>query len=157
MNKVILMGRLTRDPEVRYSAGDSSLAVAKYTLAVDRRSRRGSDNEPTADFFNCTAFGKGAEFAERYFHKGIKIAVTGRLQNHNYTNRDGEKVYSVDIIVDDQEFVESKGASGGVSEMTRQPRPQSAAPSMPAPSDAIPADGFNNYPGAEETDDDLPW
>jgi single-strand DNA-binding protein len=111
MNKVILMGRLTRDPEVRYSQGEN-LAIARYTLAVDRRFKSKND-ETTADFIDCTAFGKSAEFAEKYFHKGIKIAVTGRLENNNYTNKEGVKVYSMRVIVDDQEFAESKNASGG--------------------------------------------
>ena len=91
MNKVILMGRLTRDPEVRYSAGENALAIARYTLAVDRRFRR--DGEATADFISCVVFGRGAEFAEKYFHQGIRIVVSGRIQTGSYTNRDGQKVY----------------------------------------------------------------
>ena len=109
MNKVILMGRLTRDPEVRYSQGDSSLAIARYTLAVDRRFKRDGD-EQTADFIGCVVFGKGAEFAEKYFRKGIKIMVSGRIQTGSYTNKDGVKVYTTDIVVEDQEFAESKNA-----------------------------------------------
>lgn len=108
MNNVVLMGRLTRDPEVRYSTGDNPLAIAKYTLAVDRIFKR--DGEPTADFINCTIFGKGAEFAEKYLRKGIKIAVTGRIQTGSYTNQDGQKVYTTDVVVDSQEFAESKSA-----------------------------------------------
>ena len=95
MNKVILMGRLTRDPEVRYSQGENSMAIARYTIAVDRRVRRDGDQQ-TADFINCVAFGRSGEFAEKYFHKGIKIAVTGRIQTGSYTNKDGQRVYTTD-------------------------------------------------------------
>ena len=109
MNKVILMGRLTRDPEVRYSQGDSATAVARYTLAVDRRFKR--DGEASADFINCVVFGKSAEFAERYFRQGLKVVVSGRIQTGSYTNRDGVKVYTTDVVVEDQEFAESKAAS----------------------------------------------
>jgi len=111
MNKVILMGRLTRDPEVRYGQGASQTAVARFSVAVDRRFKR--EGEPEADFFNCTAFGKQAEFVERYLHKGIKIVLVGRVQNDNYTNKDGQMVYSVRIMVDEIEFAESKNASAG--------------------------------------------
>jgi len=107
MNKVILIGRLTRDPEIRYSQGSSDTAVARYTLAVDRRFGK-RDGEQTADFIPCVAFGKSAEFAEQYLHQGIKIAVSGRIQTGSYTNREGVKVYTTDVIVEDQEFVESK-------------------------------------------------
>ncbi len=110
MNKVILMGRLTRDPEVRYSQGENATAVARYTLAVDRRFNRNGD-ENTADFINCVAFGRAGEFAEKYFRKGIKIAITGRIQTGSYTNKDGVKVYTTDIVVEDQEFAESKNSS----------------------------------------------
>lgn len=109
MNKVILMGRLTRDPEVRYSGGDNATTVAKYSLAVDRRFKR--DNEPSADFINCVGFGKTAEFAEKYFRKGMRICVVGRIQTGSYTNRDGQKVYTTYVVVEEQEFAESKGAS----------------------------------------------
>lgn len=101
MNKVILMGRLTRDPEVRYAQGESPLAIARYTLAVDRRFNRNGD-DATADFINCVAFGRSGEFAERYFRKGIKIAVTGRIQTGSYTNKDGVKVYTTEVVVEDQ-------------------------------------------------------
>ena len=113
MNKVILMGRLTRDPEVRYSAGDSSMAIARYSLAVDRRRRAnaGSD-EQTADFINCVAFGRSGEFAEKYFRKGTKVLVTGRIQTGSYTNKDGVRVYTTDVVVEEQEFAESRNASG---------------------------------------------
>jgi len=111
MNKVILMGRLTRDPEVRYSQGANQTAVARFSVAVDRRFKR--EGEPDADFFNCTCFGRQAEFVERYLHKGTKIVLSGRVQNDNYTNKDGQMVYSVRIMVDEIEFAESKNATGG--------------------------------------------
>ena len=106
MNKVILMGRLTRDPEVRYTQGDNAMAIARYSLAVDRRFKR--DGEPDADFINCVAFGKSGEFAEKYLKKGTKIAVVGRIQTGSYTNKDGQKVYTTDVVVEEQEFAESK-------------------------------------------------
>lgn len=111
MNKVILMGRLTRDPEVRYSAGDNSMAIARYTLAVDRRFRRDGDSGSSTDFIGCVAFGRSAEFAEKYLRQGTKIVITGRIQTGSYTNRDGQKVYTTDVVVEDQEFAESKSAS----------------------------------------------
>lgn len=111
MNKVILMGRLTRDPEIRYAQNENGTAVARYTLAVDRRFKR--DGEQDADFIGCVVFGKGAEFAEKYFAKGIKIVVTGRIQTGSYTNKDGQKVYTTDVVVEEQEFAESKAASQG--------------------------------------------
>ena len=109
MNKVILMGRLTRDPEVRYSQGEQATAIARYTVAVDRRFRRDGDSQ-TADFIGCVAFGRQAEFAEKYLRKGTKIALTGRIQTGSYTNRDGQKVYTTDVVVEEQEFAESKAA-----------------------------------------------
>ena len=112
MNKVILMGRLTRDPEVRYTQGDNAMAIARYSLAVDRRFKR--DGEPDADFINCVAFGKSGEFAEKYLKKGTKIAVVGRIQTGSYTNKDGQKVYTTDVVVEEQEFAESK--NGGSSD-----------------------------------------
>ena len=121
MNKVILMGRLTRDPEVRYSQGDSATAVARYTLAVDRRFKR--DGEASADFINCVVFGKSAEFAERYFRQGLKVVVSGRIQTGSYTNRDGVKVYTTDVVVEDQEFAESKAASESSMGSYRQASP----------------------------------
>ena len=112
MNKVVLMGRLTRDPEVRYTQGENSMCIARYTLAVDRRFSRNNNNDgQTADFIPCVAFGKTGEFAEKYFRKGIKIAVSGRIQTGSYTNRDGVKVYTTEVIVEDQEFAESRNAS----------------------------------------------
>lgn len=112
MNKVILMGRLTRDPEVRYTTGENQMAIARYTLAVDRRFSR-NDEEPGADFIGCVAFGRAGEFAEKYFHKGIKIAVVGRIQTGSYTNKEGQKVYTTEVVVEEQEFAESKNASSG--------------------------------------------
>lgn len=110
MNKVILMGRLTKDPEARYTQGENSMCIARYSLAVDRRGKRESD-EQTADFINIVAFGKAGEFAEKYLHKGTKVVVTGRIQTGSYTNKDGQKVYTTDVVAEDQEFAESKNAA----------------------------------------------
>lgn len=143
MNKVILMGRLTRDPEVRYSQGENPLAIARYSLAVDRRYNRGNQDGPTADFISCVAFGKNGEFAEKYLRKGTKILVEGRIQTGSYTNKDGVKVYTTDIVVESQEFAESKNASG-----------TSGAGTVPAANEGgyvDPGDGFMNIPdGIEE-------
>ena len=111
MNKWHGIGRLTRDPEVRYSQGENAMAIARYTLAIDRRQSRNGNDEQTADFINCVAFSRNGEFAEKYLHKGMKIAVTGRIQTGSYTNKDGVKVYTTDIVVEEQEFCESKNAS----------------------------------------------
>lgn len=153
MNKVILMGRLTRDPEVRYSQGENAMAIARYTLAVDRRLGRGSGEENSADFIGCVAFGKGGEFAEKYLHKGTKIVVTGRIQTGSYTNKDGIKVYTTDVVVEDQEFAESKssnqndtGNTGNNSGYNSNRQP--AAPSYNA-------DGFMNIP--DGIDEELPF
>ena len=148
MNKVILMGRLTTDPEVRYSAGENALAIARYTLAVDRRFRR--DGEASADFISCVSFGRTAEFAEKYFRQGLKIAVTGRIQTGSYTNREGQKVYTTEVVVEDQEFAESKAASESNMGSYRQASP---SPS-PAPSADI-GDGFMNIP--DGIDEELPF
>ena len=110
MNKVILLGNLTRDPEIRYTQGDNSLAVARFSLAVNRRFSKNGEKE--ADFFNCTAFGKQAEFVEKYFKQGSRMMLTGRIQNDSYTNKNGEKVYTVQIIVEEVEFAEKKSSSG---------------------------------------------
>ena len=153
MNKVILMGRLTRDPEVRYSAGENALAIARYTLAVDRRFRR--DGEATADFISCVVFGRGAEFAEKYFHQGIRIVVSGRIQTGSYTNRDGQKVYTTDVVAEEVEFAESKATSDALrnnSGMGGGYQPQ--APSAPSPSGAA-GDGFMNIPDC--IDEELPF
>ncbi|MGN0413046.1 MAG: single-stranded DNA-binding protein [Lachnospiraceae bacterium] len=149
MNKVILMGRLTRDPEVRYSQGDTPLAIARYTLAVDRRFNRGNggDNQQTADFINCVAFGRSGEFAEKYLHKGTKIVVTGRIQTGSYTNKDGQTVYTTEVVAEDQEFAESKNSAGSEGGFTGAGRP------APAPSGAV--DGFMNIP--DGIDEELPF
>ena len=154
MNKVILMGRLTRDPEVRYSQGEQATAIARYTLAVDRRNfRNNSNDEQTADFINCVAFGKRGEFAEKYFRQGLKIAVTGRIQTGSYTNREGQKVYTTEVVVEDQEFAESKASSDSYA--AAHPRTEAApATSMPSPS-AASADGFMNIP--DGIDEELPF
>ena len=110
MNKVILIGRLTRDPEVRYTQGNEPMCIARYTLAVDRKYKK--EGEQDADFISCVAFGKNGEFAEKYLHKGMKIAATGRIQTGSYTNKDNQKVYTTDIVVEEHEFVESKGTGG---------------------------------------------
>jgi len=149
MNKVILMGRLTRDPEVRYSQGERAMAIARYTLAVDRRGRRGGngdDSAQTADFIPCVAFDRAGEFAEKYFHQGTKLVVTGRIQTGSYTNRDGQKVYTTEVIVEDQEFAESKNAAGDNSGFTPSDRP--------SPSSAA-GDGFMNIP--DGIDEELPF
>ena len=113
MNKAILMGRLTRDPEIRYTQGDNPMCIARYTLAVDRRFNRNAGNDGNnADFIPCVCFGKTAEFVEKYLKKGTKMAVTGRIQTGSYTNRDGVKVYTTEVVVEDQEFAESRNASG---------------------------------------------
>ena len=149
MNKVILMGRLTRDPEVRYSQGENSTAIARYTLAVDRRFRRNNDGEQTADFIGCVAFGRSAEFAEKYFRQGLKVIVTGRIQTGSYTNKDGQRVYTTDVVVENQEFAESKAASANNAGGYQQ-----AAPSRPEPTQAA-GDGFMNIPDAIE--EELPF
>lgn len=109
MNKVILMGRLTRDPDIRQTMGENSMLVARYALAVDRRFKR--DGEQSADFIGCVVFGKGAEFAEKYLKQGTKICVVGRIQTGSYTNKDGKKVYTTDVVVEEQEFAESKASA----------------------------------------------
>ena len=148
MNKVILMGRLTRDPDVRYSQGENPLAIARYTLAVDRRfSRRdGGDGQQTADFISCKAFGRSGEFAEKYFRKGTKICVTGRIETGSYTNKDGVKVYTTEIVVEDQEFAESKNSGSG--DFSQPAASGSAAP-------VAAADGFMNIP--DGIDEELPF
>ena len=144
MNKSILMGRLTRDPEVRYTTGENALAVARYTLAVDRRFKR--DGEPTADFVNCLVFGKSAEFTEKYFRQGMRITISGRIQTGSYTNKEGVKVYTTEVVVEEQEFAESKSASesnGGFQ--------SNQAPAT----NAGPSDGFMNIP--DGIDEELPF
>lgn len=141
MNKTILMGRLTRDPEVRYAANDSGMAIVRYTLAVDRR-RTGNDGQ-SADFINCVAFGKTGEFAEKYFRKGMKILISGRIQTGSYTNQEGQRIYTTEVIVEDQEFTESKRASeeataaSAAAPAPSAPQPAAAAAAA-APTDAMP-------------------
>lgn len=154
MNKVILMGRLTRDPDIRYSNGETATAVARFTLAVDRRFGR-KDGDQTADFIGCVAFGRTAEFAEKYLRQGIKVAASGRIQTGSYTNRDGQKVYTTDVVLDDIEFAESKAASdanrGGMNMGGGyQPAPAPA----PSPMGAA-GDGFMNIP--DGIDEELPF
>lgn len=135
MNKAILMGRLTRDPEVKYTAGNRPTAVARYTLSVNRMFKR--QGEPDADFINCVAFGKAGEFAEKYFRQGMRVVICGRIQTGSYTNRDGIKVYTTDVVVEDQEFAESKSKGQQSQQEMPQPTPQ--------------GDGFMNIPdGLEE-------
>jgi single-strand DNA-binding protein len=147
MNKVILIGRLCRDPEIRYSQqGDEQMAVARYTLAVDRRYKK--DNEQSADFISCVAFGRSAEFADKYLKQGTKICVCGRIQTGSYTNRDGNKVYTTDVVVEEQEFAESKNTAGNDGSSSGQQAPS------PAP-DPREASGFMSIP--EGIEDDLPF
>ena len=145
MNKVILMGRLTRDPEVRYAQGENAMAIARFSLAVDRRRQNNADGQ-TADFINIVAFGRLGEFAEKYLHKGTKVALSGRIQTGGYTNKDGVKVYTTDIIAEDIEFAESKnsaGSDGGYAGAVSRPAPASAG------------DGFMNIP--DGIDEELPF
>ncbi len=160
MNKVILMGRLTRDPEVRYSQGENASAIARYTLAVNRRRRSNSDQNE-ADFINCVAFGKVAEFAERYLRQGTKIAVTGRIQTGSYTNRDGQKVFTTEVVVEESEFAESKGNgtpnnAGGNGNAGANPSPVPAGygAGYGAPATDL-GDGFMNIP--DGIDEELPF
>ena len=149
MNKVILMGRLTRDPEVRYSQGENPLAIARFTLAVDRRFKR--EGEASADFINCVAFGRQAEHTERFYRQGLKVVVTGRIQTGSYTNKAGVKVYTTEVVVEEQEFAESKAVSdANAGGFRAAPTPAPA----PAPvSDA--GDGFMNIP--DGIDEELPF
>ncbi len=147
MNKAIIMGRLTRDPEVRYSSGERSMAIARYTLAVDRRYRRNSESgEQTADFIPCVAFDKSGEFAEKYFRQGQRVLVSGRIQTGSYINKDGQKVYTTEIIVEEQEFADSKGGAG-MGAQAASTRPSAASAST---------DGFMNIPDGVE-DEGLPF
>ena len=158
MNKVILMGRLTRDPDIRYSQGERSMAIARYTLAVDRRGRRqqdGNDQQQTADFINCVAFDRAAEFAEKYFRQGMRVLVSGRIQTGSYTNKDGQKVYTTDVIIEDQEFADSKGAAAPAGDMMGHGYGYQQPASRPTPQSAI-GDGFMNIPDGVE-DEGLPF
>ena len=144
MNKAILCGRLTKDPDVRYSQGAEPQAIARYTLAVDRRGRGTKEGEQTADFISCVAFGKAGEFAEKYLKKGIKMIVTGRIQTGSYTNKEGVKVYTTDIVVEDQEFAESKNSSQN-----------DTGNAQSAPANASEDDGFMDIP--DGIDEELPF
>lgn len=145
MNKVMLMGRLTRDPEVRYSQGVNQTAIARFSLAVDRRIKR--EGQPTADFFNCTAFGKQAEFIERYLHKGTKILISGRVENEEYTNKDGQQVRSTKIMIEEIEFAESRSDGNNAG--------NNAGNDQPAASGAGGSDGFMSIP--DGIDEELPF
>ena len=149
MNKVILMGRLVRDPEVRYTQAENPMAVSRYTLAIDRRGikKKEGDQKPETDFINCIAFGKSGEFAEKYFHRGLRVLVSGRIQTGSYVNKDGQKVYTTDIIVDDQEFADSKNqnAENGGAGNNQQGTGSAAS-----------GDGFMNMPNGAE-DEGLPF
>jgi len=151
------MGRLTRDPEVRYSQGERSMAIARYTLAVDRRGRRSQDGDQgqTADFINIVAFDRAAEFAEKYFHQGMRVLVSGRIQTGSYTNKEGQRVYTTDIIVDDQEFADSKNSNNGGGNYGGGYGGGYQPTSRPAPTSAI-GDGFMNIPDGVE-DEGLPF
>ena len=139
------MGRLTADPEVRYSQGQNPTAVAKYTLAVERRFKR--DGEPTADFIRCVVFGKPAEFTEKYFRKGTKICISGGIQTGSYTNRDGQKIYTTDVIVEEQDFAESKAAAAQSNNIQADPSPYGPSPN---------SDDFMQIPDSID-DDELPF
>lgn len=149
MNKVILMGRLTRDPEISYSSGENQTAVARYTLAVDRRFKRQGE-EQTADFIRCVVFGRGAEFAQNYLHQGIKIVVVGRIQTGSYTNKEGQRVFTTDVVVEEQEFAESKGASSANGSSF------TGGPSRPEPVGEA-GDGFMNIPDDDSISEPLPF
>lgn len=146
MNKVILMGRLTRDPNISYAQSTENMAIARFTLAVDRRvKRQETEGQQTADFISCVCFGKQAEFVEKYLRQGIKIAVAGRLQTGSYTNKEGQKVYTTDVLLDDIEFAESKNAGTGSSSYQAPQRPGSS----------VDGDGFMNIP--DGIDEELPF
>lgn len=161
MNKVILMGRLTNDPDVRVSQGERQMSIARYTLAVDRRGARRDANtgEQTADFIRCVAFDRAAEFAERYFRKGMRVLISGRIQTGSYQNREGQTVYTTDVIIEDQEFADSKGAAApegfGASNGGYQNSGYSR-PSAPQTSGSAVSDGFMNIPDGVE-DEGLPF
>lgn len=140
MNRVILMGRLTRDPDIRYTSGENSMTVARYTLAIDRTTKK--QDEQSADFVSCVAFSKAAEFAEKYFRQGMRVLVSGRLQTSSYTNREGQKIYTTDVILDSQEFADSKGENTGGRSKKQETN--------------VDADGFMNIPDGVD-DEGLPF
>ena len=148
MNKVILMGRLTRDPEVRYTDGPEPMAIAKFTLAVDRKFKR--EGEQSADFISCTAFGRTGEFIERYCHQGTKLVIEGRIQTGSYTNKDGNRVFTTDVVVENCEFAESKAASGSSSDTN------SRSNNNNYPGTGVDAEGFMNIPDGVD-DEGLPF
>lgn len=145
MNKVILLGRLARDPETRYGGANDSMAVCRYTLAVDKKFKK--DGEATADFINCISFGKIAEFAEKYFAKGLRVAVSGRIQTGSYTNRDGQKIYTTDVVVEEHEIAQSRSEASNQQESNRQPEI--------SPYGEDKDNGFMNVP--DGIDDELPF
>ena len=150
MNKVILVGRLTRDPDVRYSSGDNAMAIARFTVAVDRRQRReGAGDQQTADFIGCVAFGRQGEFVEKYFRKGMKAVIEGRIQTGSYTNKDGQKVFTTDVVAEQIEFAESKNAAGAQGGDSFVPMQQAAQPQPEV------SDGFMNIP--DGIDEELPF
>ena len=146
MNKVIMMGRLTRDPETRYGQGANGTAVGRFSIAVDRRFKR--EGEPDADFFDCTVFGRQAEFVEKYLKKGTKVVLEGSVQNNNYTNKDGQKVYGTRIVVDNIEFAESKAASEGSTSYGGQSYQGGSQPASAGPA----PEGFREIPSLDNGD-----
>ena len=152
MNYVVLMGRLTQDPELRYSQGEEPIAVASYVLAVGRRGRKEEQGRQTADFLRCIAFGRGAEFADKYFQKGQRVLISGRIQTGSYTNREGQKVYTTDIVVDNQEFADSKGVGGEGNGNYQTGNSQGSGKKHSDASD----EGFMNIPDGVE-DEGLPF
>ena len=146
MNKVILMGRLARDPEVRYLQGETPIAIARFALAVNRWGRQQNDTQPSADFISCVCFGKIAEVVEKYCKQGSKIAITGKIQTGSYTNSEGKKVYKTEVVIEEMEFAESKQAQAGngSSGTTARPEPSATA-----------GDGFMNIP--DGLDEELPF
>lgn len=162
MNKVILMGRLARDPEVRYTTGQDALAIARFTLAVDRRMKR--EDQINADFISCVSFGRQAEFAEKYFHQGLKIAITGHIQTGSYKNREGQTIYTTEVVVEEQEFAESKSASENTGDSVSQNKGRTSTPAgrsnnrngnKSKPSDPSPTDAFMDVP--DSIDEELPF
>ena len=157
MNCVVLMGRLTRDPEVRYSQGERSMAVARYTLAVDRRGRKQQNGDQTSDFISCIAFDKAGEFAEKYFRHGMRILIRGRIQTGSYVNKDGQKVYTTDVIVEDQEFADSKSqGSGNNSSGSNSKNEGNYQRPLGQAQSNLTGDGFMNIPDGVE-DKGLPF
>ena len=156
MNRVILMGRLTRNPEVRYSTGERSIAIARYTLAVDRRgSRSQNGDQQTADFIPCVAFDKAGEFAEKYFTQGMRVLVSGRIQTGSYTNREGQKIYTTEVVVDEQEFADSK-ASNAQPTQNQQNQQRQSNQRGGYSADQMQSEGFMNIPDGIE-DEGLPF